>query len=290
MKIVHLIGSANLIIALVLAVVCETTPAQTLPNHPIYDEIIARGTLEIAVYQDFPPFSNRVNGKLVGLDVDLGRIIAKKLGVEAVFHELQAAESVNDDLRNAIWKGHYLDSSVSDLMLHVPSEIEFAKLNDKVAILGSYFQEQLVVVRNIKKTGEFPTFAVFRFEKIGVELDSLPDFYLTGFGGGVLRDNVVHYSTVAEAVDAMLNEVTAAVFAPRAQIESALGIPQEKYSIDTVLAPGLSRDRWNLGVAVSIQNRQLGYAIDDILNDLVSNGEVEALFARHGLSYRAPEL
>ena len=79
------------------------------------------------------------------------------------------------------------------------------------------------------------------------------------------------------------------MFAPRSQIEAALGDPPDKYRIETVLAPGLAKDRWNLGVAVSTQNRQLGYAIDDILTNMLSRGDIEALFARHGLSYQAPE-
>lgn len=263
--------------------------AQDLPIHPTYDEIIARGTLEIAVYEKFAPFSSRVGGELVGVAIDLGKAIAEKLGVRAVFRELPAGEDVGDDLRHAIWKGHFLGMPINDLMLHVPSEREFARRNDMVVIFGSYFQERLVIVRNIIKTGETPTLAVFRYEKIGAELDSLPSFFLTGFGGGTLRHNVVHFPTVAGAVEAMLREEVAAVFAPRSQIEAALGNPPGKYRIESVLAPGLARDRWNLGVAVSTQNRQLGYAIDDILNNMVTSGEIEAMFARHGLSYQAPE-
>ena len=276
-------------LALALALALVVARAQELPNHPSYDEIISRGTLEIAVYEDFPPFSSRVDGVLAGVDIDLGRAIAEKLGVRAVFRELPAGEDVSEDLRHAIWKGHYLGMPINDLMLHVPSEREFALRNDMVVIFGSYFQEQLVIVRNTIKTGDTPTLAVFRFEKIGAELDSLPSFFLTGFGGGTLRDQVVHFPSVAEAIEAMLREEVAAVFAPRSQIEAALGKPPEKYRIDSVLAPGLAKDRWNLGVAVSTQNRQLGYAVDDILTSMMAAGEIEALFARHGLSYRAPE-
>ena len=45
------------------------------------DDIVEDGTIIIAVYRDFPPFSYHRDGLLVGTDVDLGRVIAKRLGV-----------------------------------------------------------------------------------------------------------------------------------------------------------------------------------------------------------------
>ena len=145
------------------------------------------------------------------------------------------------------------------------------------------------MVRNVNKTGEFPTLAVFRHEKIGVELDSLPDFFLTGFGGGTLRENVVHYLTIPQAVAGLLSEEVAAIFAPRSQLEDALGKNAEKFDTSHVVAPGLLKDRWSLGVAVSTHTRQLGYAIDDILLQMRTDGEIEAIFARHNLTYSPPE-
>ena len=82
-----------------------TASAKTLPNKPTYDEIIERGRLDVAVYESFPPFSYRQDGKLVGLDVDLARKIAEKLGVKASFRELPAGETVDDDLRRPRTQG-----------------------------------------------------------------------------------------------------------------------------------------------------------------------------------------
>ena len=263
-------------------------------NHATYDDIIERGTLTVTVYEDFPPFSSSVNGKLVGVDIDIANAIAEKLGVKAVFRATAAGETVNDDLRNAIWKGHYLGGGVTDMMMHVPTETAFKRKNDLVFIMGDYYQEQLVLTRNIIKTGEFPTLAIFRHEKIGVELDSLPDFFLTGFGGGTLRENVVHYLTIPEAVAAMLNEEVSAVFAPRSQLESAFSAhtlsseQKKRYETTHVVAPGLPKDRWSLGVAVSTHTRQLGYAIEDILMQMNADGEIAAIFDHHQLTYTAP--
>jgi len=262
--------------------------AENLPNHPNYDEIIERGYIDVAVYEDFPPFSYRANGNLSGADIDIANLIAERLGIKAKFRELPAGETVADDLRHAIWKGHYLGGGITDLMMHVPTHREFARRNEMVVIMGSYYEEQLALVRDGNKTGESPSLAVYRYEKIGVELDSMPDFFLSAFSGGMLRSNVVHYRTVANAADGLLNEEVAAVFAPKTQLEAALGEKIEKFSVDKVLAPGLVSDRWNLGVAVSATTRQLGYEIEDILTELVQNGEVEKIFDHHGLSYHPP--
>ena len=133
-----------------------STTAQGLPNHAKYDDIIERGTLHVAVYENFLPFSGRIDGKLSGLDVDLAHLIAEKLGVKAVFRELPAGETVADDLRHAIWKGHYLGGGISDLMMHVPHDRTFARRHELVVIMGKYYQEQLILARDPEKTGTSP--------------------------------------------------------------------------------------------------------------------------------------
>ncbi|MBL8286278.1 MAG: hypothetical protein JNL15_15570, partial [Acinetobacter johnsonii] len=60
------------------------------------DAIRKSGRLSIAVYDDFPPYSQA--GK--GIDVDLGKALAEKLGLVPVIVEFKADENMNDDLRN----------------------------------------------------------------------------------------------------------------------------------------------------------------------------------------------
>jgi ABC-type amino acid transport substrate-binding protein len=81
-----------------------------------------RGRLRIAVYNDFLPFSKA--GK--GIDVELARAIAGKLGLAAEVVGFNADEDMNDDLRNMVWKGHYLGTQPADLMMHVPVDTHLA--------------------------------------------------------------------------------------------------------------------------------------------------------------------
>lgn len=288
-------GSGLLLSALTGSSVARASTTPPLPNHPDQDEIIARGWLRVALYRDFAPFSWTEGETFHGIDADLARMIAEKLGIEARFMPLTAGETVADDLRNAIWKGHYLGGGIADLMLHVPVDRRFALKNNMVVIFGPYFRQQLVLLRDVARTGETPSLAVFAFEPVGVELDSLPDFYLSGTMGGRLNPNVRRFGQVSEAVEALKAGEIAAVFAPRAALEGALhqqepgGLPPGM-ALDHVVAPGLGNDRWDVGAAVSQQNRQLGYTIEDILAGLRRDGSCQALFARYGITWEDPSV
>ena len=73
-----------------------------------YDDIMESGYISLAVYRDFPPYSYRKNGIPAGIDIEVGKEIASRLGVRPQWFWLTADENLEGDLRNAIWKGHYL--------------------------------------------------------------------------------------------------------------------------------------------------------------------------------------
>ena len=45
------------------------------------DEIRVKGRLKVAVYDDFAPFSAARDGELAGIDCDIARFLAEKLGL-----------------------------------------------------------------------------------------------------------------------------------------------------------------------------------------------------------------
>ena len=90
------------------------------------DTIIERGYIEFAAYEDFPPWSYEQDGKIQGVDIDIGRLIAEDLEVEARFKLVTAGENLEADLRNWIWKGPLINGSVANVMLHIPYDSEFA--------------------------------------------------------------------------------------------------------------------------------------------------------------------
>jgi polar amino acid transport system substrate-binding protein len=274
-----------LVVAALLAgpsVLCAVASARPL------DDVVSAGALRIGVYRDNPPFSFRRDGKLVGVDVDIGRAIAERLKVDPAYMEITAGETVDDDLRNAVWKGHYLGGGVADVMLGVPYDRAFAQRNPNAAFFAPYLRQEFALARS-PSAADGAGLEAFRSEKIGVELGSLPDFFLTSTFQGALRANVVHFETVREAAKASLAGQVAGVMATRIQLEDALGERLKDFDVSAVSMQPLGRSTWQIGIAVKEDSRDLGYAAEDILAVLIADGTMAAIFRSYGLTYRPPE-
>lgn len=247
-----------------------------------------RGRLRIAVYNDFPPYA-MAGGK--GIDAELARAIAGKLGLQAEVVGFNADEDMNDDLRNMVWKGHYLGAQPADVMMHVPVDEYLAKANDKVRIFGPYHREMLALARNPERVPKAVSgsaavaLEIFTREKIGVETTSLADAFLLGVLNGRLRDNVVHFRSVGEAAAGLREGKVAAVLAPRAELEAAIK-PGDKFALDIAKFAELKIDSWPLGMAVKAEEDELADAIARALEELKGDGTVAAIFRRHGISYQ----
>lgn len=253
------------------------------------EQVEEKRALEIAVYAHFPPYSEKRGGQPKGIDVAIGRALAEKLGVPPTFRVFPADESMADDFRNQLWKGHYLGGGVADVMVHVPVDSEYAKRNDQVLILGPYHQETIVVARDPRRLGNTRTLDGFITEKIGVELLTLPSEYLLSAFGGRLQENVVHYRSVAQAAEALRRGEVAGVMAPRGELEAALGSGRAGFAVGPMPMPGVRRTRWDLGLAVKADRRALASALETAMSELRSNGTVERIFQEYGISYSPPD-
>ena len=250
-----------------------------------YDDVIASGTLRVAVYRDFPPFASGPDNALSGIDVDLGAAIARRLGVAVSYMNLTAGETEDDDLRNAVWKGHYLGGGVADLMLHVPVDRILAERNDNVVIFAPYFEERVVVLSDPAQTSGDDLVSAFADHKVGVDLNSLADLYLGSAFGGSLRANVVHFHSVADAVAALRRVEVAGVVGTKGEIEGALHGDRGDYRLGPMPMPGLLRTSWPVGMAVKVNAHDLANAIEPIMAAMARDGSLRAIFAAHGLSY-----
>ena len=267
-----------------LSVTAAAGPAAARP----YDEIVASGVISIAVYHDFEPFADQNGGDPVGIDIALGRAIARAIGVEPRFLFYRADESVDDDLRNAVWRGTVFERVVADLMLHVPYDRHLDMRNERAALYAPYHRHRIVVAQNPEMVGGDAPLAALRGQKIGAELDSLSDFFLLSAHGGVLRETVVHFPTTTAAAAALRNGTIAAVMGPESHIQAALGERLGDFEVYPADLRPLGMSTWMVGIAVREDSRDLGYAVEDIFADLIQSGEMQRIFAEHGVTWRSP--
>lgn len=261
------------------------------------DEIVDRGWIEIAVYENFPPYSWEDGTTAKGVDVEVGRIIAESLGVEPRFRFVQAGENLDQDLLNYVWKGAAVGGHVSNLMMRVPYNSDFTCRVEQAVFTGQYAGEKVGIAYRIDDYpdavqepnadgrhpgGPVPSF--FVYDPVGVENDSISDFYLTStFGAGA---KITRYKTVAAAMEAMKAGEVWAVMGPLSQLEAGA---DEGIAVHAPLLPGFQLSRWTLGVAVHQSHRDLGYAVDDAVAAALADGRIAAIFANYGLDFTPPE-
>ncbi|WP_370279988.1 substrate-binding periplasmic protein [Pontibacterium sp.] len=273
-----------------------------------YDDVISSGYIAIGLYKNFPPYSFKQNGQPAGVDVEIGKRIAAKLGVEFRPHWITPDENLEDDLRNNVWKGHYLDKDeeqplamkkLADVMMRVPYDREFAfrrestgeMAHEQVVMFGPYQRESWRIAFDGRKLDEVSTVAVFQYHPIGVEIDSLPAFYLTAAFGGRMRDNARHFMNVGEAFEAMQNGKVDAVMGMRAEIDWQLfKAKNPNYRIGENGFPMMGKQKWDLGMAIKSTYRQLGYAVEEVVDRMIRNGEMAKVYEQYGLTYELPGL
>jgi len=251
------------------------------------DEIVEQGHMLFAVYEDYPPYSWADGGTPRGVDVDIARLIAGDLGVEARFNFVAAGENLDADLRNNIWKGALIGGRVSNVMMRIPYDSAFKCRVEQVAFTGQYAGESIAIAYSkAEYPEEKPVPAYFRFDLVGVENDSISDFYLSSLVGGQLRANMRRFPSTGAAMEALDAGGVKAVMGPLAELEHGL---TDKTAVHQPPLAGFAVSRWTLGVAVNFRYRPLAYAVDDAINAALQDGRIAAIYESYGLTHSAPE-
>ncbi|WP_081645113.1 ABC transporter substrate-binding protein [Cupriavidus sp. GA3-3] len=249
------------------------------------------GTLKVAVYKGLPPFSAIAGSQAAGIDVALARALGKELGLSVALMPFDADESMADDLRAMVWRGHYLGYGPADVMLHVPVDRAFMRENDKALIFAPYYRETFVLVQDRERVPAVRGLEDLAGQPTGAAAGSAGANALLSGAGGALRDKVRIYPEADAALRALFSGEIAAAMVTRAQYESALkaaGQSGARFAATEPSAPLLPQRGWAVGMAVKAGERELAEALEKALSALRSNGELARIFAGYGVSMQAP--
>jgi ABC-type amino acid transport substrate-binding protein len=260
------------------------------------EDIEDSGYIIIAVYDDYAPYSFKDNDEPRGIDVDIAQAIANDIGVELRILWVTPDETLEDDLRNAIWKGHIIHRTKADIMMRTPFDKDYALLRDDVGLLvnelvhffGPYQTESWAVLHSLARLPDLSTMNFFAYHNVGAEVDSVPHFYLMSSFGGRFSKNTTHYKTIEEAVDTLVNGDVDAVMGLRSQMHYHQGLHGDNYAIASMGFPQLAKQQWDIGMAVHTDFRALSYVAGDVITAMLNDGRLNAIFAKYNAPLQVP--
>lgn len=241
------------------------------------------GLLRVAFYKDFAPFSNEG----AGADVDIAAALAARLGLKMTPMFFDADENMGDDLRNMVWKGHYMGYGPADMMMHAPVDREYMARQDKVEFLAPYHRERYAIAYDRRRVDNLETMAAFEKLPCGVVVDTLPDSLMLSADGGRYRSQLKHFKTLSEAMLALRSGAVVGVMALQGELEGAVAGDADFPVVPAPLAL-LNTRQWPVGIAIRKGEPQLGRAIIEAMNALIAEREIERILARHHIKWRAP--
>jgi len=241
-----------------------------------------KGRLTVAVYNEMPPF--HVAGQ--GIDVDLARALAKALGVELSLLPFNADENMNDDLRNMVWRGHYLGYGPADVLLHVPVDRPLMDANPQVSIFAPYYRERVAVARNLERVPLLDSLSQLGTHAVAVPGQSLAGWLLIGADGGAYRNQLTtQWKDGFEAAQALLRGEVPVAAGLQSELEAVLR-NDTRFAIERLPSPRATREGWAVGMAVRKDATELAQELQGAVNALVRNGRLAEIFARANLSWR----
>ena len=267
----------------ILTLVCLGAAFSATADEGEYLKIKQSGLLKVAVYNDFAPFS--LDNK--GIDIDLADALAKKLGLKLQLLPFLAGESLADDLRNMVWKGHYLGYGPADVMLHVPVDQILRVQNDKVEIFAPYHRELVRLVRDIRKVPVFDNLDSMEGKNIGVEKVSIAALVLLGAEDGKFRENVKIFDSATEALLKLKAGELDGVLATKSEIESVIR-KDPNFQISEVPFQRLPPKGWVIGMSVKKSDAELIKVLQGATDELIASGEMAKIFANHGVELVTP--
>jgi ABC-type amino acid transport substrate-binding protein len=240
------------------------------------------GTLSVAIYQDMPPFN--AGGR--GIDVEIARALAAALGLRLALMPFPADDDLAGDLRNMVWKGHYLGYGPADLMLHVPVDARLMTANPQVAIFAPYWHDRVMIARSVERLPHLETLAALAGQSVAVAGQSIAGWLMLGADGGAYRGQLVtSLKDGVEAARALQRGEVAACAGLASELQSVLG-DDPHFEITPLPSPRAPRDGWAVGLAVRKDATVLAAALQGAMDELAASGRLAQIFARGGLRWQ----
>ena len=245
------------IISLILCLTLVLGATFALASCKKYD-----GTLVVATSPDFPPFENLENGEIVGIEVEIMKIICEKLNYELKFEQIDF-----DSVIPGVQEGKYTCGMSG---ITVTEERKANVLFSKVY----YVAAQAIVV---KEGSDITSKADLEGKQISVQEGTTAEGYCLDEGyeiDGYKSNPDAKTALLTDKVDAwVVDDLTA-----KQMVEEGDGL--------VILSEKMTEEPY--AFAFNFADEELVERIDAIIEDLIADGTIARIFADFGESYEAP--
>ena len=252
----------SIILALTLMVGCALSLTSCGAKGKTLAEVKEAGKLVVATSPDFPPFENLEGGKVVGIEVELMQKICDKLGVEFVIEQINF-----DAVLSGVQSGKY-DCGMSGISV-TPKREKSVLFTDAYCLAA-----QCIVV---KADSTIASKADLEGKTIAVQTGTTAAEFCQGEGYNLKQFEANQDAKLAltqSKVDAwVVDDLTAA--------ELCKGDSSVK-----ILSEHMTTEPY--AFAFAFGSEDLVAEINKILDELMKDGTVEALFEKYDAPYTAP--
>ncbi len=254
-----------------------------LAQVPALERIRQRGALTVGLYNDMPPF--HVKGK--GIDVELAQALAESLDLKLSLLPFQADENMNDDLRNMVWRGHYLGFGPADVLLHVPVDRPLMEANKQVQILAPYCRDRVVMARRVEDLPRLDAMSQLGDRKVAVPGQTLAGWLMLGADSGAYRKQLItQWKDGVEAAQALSRGEVSAAAGLDSELQSVLR-GDARFAIAPIPLPRAPHDGWAVGMAVKRDATDLAQGLQRAVNELATSGKLRQMFERGNVAWQA---
>lgn len=227
-------------------------------------KLLTEGKLVVATSPDYPPFENLENGEYVGLDIEIAKAVAKELGYEIEFKNLQF-----DAIIPAIAAGGQADIGISGFSVDPEraKEIDFSD--------SYYIDDQAIAVMKGGSITKDNADESLNKEDVTIAVQSGTT------GESYVKENypkakVQPYGNSTDAFAALQSGQANAVCTNLAVVQKMLKDAYQDAEVVKSIATGEE-----YAIVVSKDNAALKTAINDALKKMKSDGTIDKLIQQY---------
>lgn len=241
----------SLLLALTL-IACMFTGCGETTNESADDNVLV-----MATNAAFPPYEYYENGQIVGIDAEIAKAIADKLGMELRIEDMEF-----DSIIAAVQTGK------ADIGMAGMTVTEDRKLN--VNFTDSYATGVQVVI--VKEGSSIKTIDDLNGKKIGVQTSTTGDIYASDDFGD---ENVERYSKGTDAVAALSAGKIDCVIIDNEPAKAFVEANKGLKILDTEYAVE------DYAICYAKENTELGKKVNNALKELIADGTVQKIIDKY---------